>query len=313
MKASVLFLLGLITVAEATIGVFVKLSNGVIPVQTLTFYAMALAALFLFIARSLVSREWPRFPRGNVKDTVIIGVLIAAQGGVFNYAMTLVPIVNAVIFWSIAPFFVFIFSALFLGEKVRKRYIAIFVIALAGIVVANPLSGGHGLGNVVALATGVIYAAMITYMRYEGKTETGNDIAWSLLVAALVLSPFLLLVGPGNVSATIFYPGPGITVPVALWVAGLGVVSTGFAYFGISIVLKFVNANVYSLVDIIVSPAVATTLGYLIFAEVPAKSTIYGAVLLLGAGVWLTREMSRGVTSWTAHPSQIAAHRTAWS
>ena len=307
MKAVLLLIL--ITVSEATIGVFVKLTDGLIPVQTLTFYAMAFAALFLFVARSLVDREWPRFPRGNVKDTAIIGVLIAAQGGVFNYAMTLVPIANAVIFWSIAPFFVFIFSAVFLGERVRRRYIAIFVVALLGIVVANPLSGGHTLGNFVALATGAIYAAMITYMRYEGKTEADNGIAWSLLFAALVLSPSVLLAGPGEVSATIVYPALGIDLPVMLWVVSLGVLSTGFAYFGISIVLRFLNANVYSLVDIIVSPVVATTLGYLIFGEVPAQGTLYGAVLLLGAGFWLTRQMSRGAEDRAAHPVQIAARR----
>lgn len=62
-------LLALITVSEATIGVFVKLTDDRIPVQTLTFYAMAFAAAFLFIARGLVNRQWPRFPRGNVKDT----------------------------------------------------------------------------------------------------------------------------------------------------------------------------------------------------------------------------------------------------
>lgn len=33
---------------------------------------------------------------------------IAAQGGVFNFAIWLVPIANTVIFWGIAPFFVFI-------------------------------------------------------------------------------------------------------------------------------------------------------------------------------------------------------------
>ena len=89
------------------------------------------------------------------------------------------PIANAVIFWSIAPFFVFIFSALFLGEKARKSYLLIFAIALIGIAIANPLGSGNMLGNFVTLATGAIYAAMVTYMRYEGKTETGNDIAWS--------------------------------------------------------------------------------------------------------------------------------------
>ncbi|MEQ8799175.1 MAG: EamA family transporter [Salinisphaeraceae bacterium] len=106
-----LLLLALITVSEATIGVFVKLTDGLIPIQTLTFYAMAFAAAFLFVARAVATRQWPRFPRGNIKDTAIIGVLIAAQGGAFNFAMSLVPIANAVIFWSIAPFFVFIFSA----------------------------------------------------------------------------------------------------------------------------------------------------------------------------------------------------------
>ena len=37
-------------------------------------------------------------------------------------------------------------------------------------------------------------------------------------------------------------------------VGGLGLISTGFAYFGISLVLKTIDANLYSLVDIIVSP-----------------------------------------------------------
>jgi len=301
-------LLALITVSEATIGVFVKLTDGLIPIQTLTFYAMALAAAFLFVARTLASGERPRFPKGNIKDTALIGVLIAAQGGVFNFALSLVPIANAVIFWSIAPFFVFIFSALFLGEKAKKSYILIFGIALTGIALANPLGGGHMLGNFVALATGVIYAAMVTYMRYEGKTETGNDIAWSLLVAALVLAPSLLLSGPGAITTTIDYPALGIDLPVMLWAVGLGIVSTGFAYFGISIVLKSINANAYALVDIIVSPVVASTLGYLIFAEIPGQGMIYGGAILLGAGFWLTREMSQTDKNRPVHPCQAHTH-----
>lgn len=58
-----------------------------------------------------------------------------------------------------------------------------------------------------------------------------------------------------------------------LWAAGLGIVSTGFAYFGISIVLKSIDANVYALVDIIVSPVVASIFGYLIFARCPDEAS----------------------------------------
>ena len=83
--------------------------------------------------------------------------------------------------------------------------------------------------------------------------------------------------------------------------------STGFAYFGISIVLKTLNANVYSLVDIIVSPIVASTLGFLVFAEVPAKGMFYGGALLLLAGFLLTRMMTRDRPDIAAHPCQCAA------
>lgn len=299
-------LLLLVTLSEATIGVFVKLTDGAIPIQTLNFYALAFAAAFLMAAMPLATGAPLRLPRGNLKDTAIIGVLIAAQISVFNFAMTLVPIANAVIFWSIAPFFVFIFSALFIGEKARRSYILIFAVALVGIALAKPLEGGHMFGNLVALGDGAIYAAMVTYMRHEGKTETSNDIAWSMLAAALLLSPSPFLFGPGAVTALIPYESLGVALPVMLWAAGLGVVSTGFAYFGISIVLKSLDANVYALVDIIVSPVVASTLGFLVFSEVPSQSMVFGGAMLLAAGFWLTREMSRGAENRAVHACQCA-------
>lgn len=303
------FLLILITLSEATIGVFVKLTDGRIPIQTLNFYALSFAAVFLLIALPLATGQRQHFPRDNLKDTAFIGLLIALQISVFNFAMTVAPIANVVIFWSIAPFFTFIFSWLFLGEKAHRSYILIFAVAITGIVLAKPLQGGHMLGNLVALADGAVYAAMVTYMRYEGKTETGNDIAWSMLAGAVILSPFLLFFGPGDVTGTIHYQALRLDLPVMLWALCLGVVSTGFAYLGISIVLKTLNANVYSLVDIIVSPIVASTLGYLIFAEVPAQGMIYGGALLLGAGFWLTREMSKEPTKKAVHPCQCGLAR----
>lgn len=287
-------LLVLITFSEATIGVFVKLTDGLIPIVTLNFYALAAAAAFLLIAFPLTGNE-NDLPLDNLKDTVVVGLLIALQISVFNHAMTLAPIANVVIFWSVAPFFTFIFSAIFLEEKPKWTHAAIFAIALVGIVVAKPLSGGEMTGNLVALADGAVYAAMITYMRYEGKTDADNDIAWSMLVAALVLSPSIFIFGPGEVGAMIPYPSLGIELPVLLWALCLGIISTGFAYFGISLVLKRIHANTYSLVDVIVSPVVASLLGYLVFGEVPGTGMMIGGALLLGSGFWLTREMSGGI------------------
>ncbi len=193
-------LLLLITLSEATIGVFVKLTEGLIPIQTLNFYALAAAAGFLLIAFPLAGNK-NDFPGDNLKDTIIIGLLIALQISVFNFAMTIAPIANVVIFWSVAPFFTFIFSALFLGEKAKWSYILIFALAMVGIFLAKPLRGDAMVGNLIALADGAVYAAMVTYMRYEGKTESDNDIAWSMLVAAIFLSPSIFIFGPGNLGA----------------------------------------------------------------------------------------------------------------
>ena len=306
MTAQTVSLLALVTISEATIGVFVKLTGGLIPIQTLNFYALSLAALLLFGFMPRVTGKPLRFPRGNLTDTLMIGVLIAAQISVFNYAMTLVPIANAVIFWSIAPFFTFIFSAVFLGEKARPGHVLIFLVALAGVAIANPLKGGEMAGNLVALGDGAVYAAMVTYLRYEGKSEAGNDIAWSMLIAAIVLSPSTLLFGGGDILHGIYYEPLGMTVPVLLWVFGLGVVSTGFAYLGISMVLKTLDANVYALIDIIVSPLVASFFGYLVFGDIPSSGMALGGAMLLGAGFWLTRETSMGMENQAVHPCQCA-------
>ncbi|MWD29309.1 EamA family transporter [Aquicoccus sp. SCR17] len=294
-----LFLLALITVSEATIGIFVKLTGGLIPIHTLNFYALLTATGFLMLTMPVLNRAPLRPPWGNMTDTLIVGALIAAQISVFNVAMTLVPIANAVIFWSVAPFFTFIFSAIFLKEKATLGNVLTFGIAIFGIVLAKPLSGGHMLGNLVALADGAVYAAMVTYMRHEGKSETGNDIAWSMLVAALILAPSVLIFGPGQVFST-----AEAGVPAGIWALALGLVSTGFAYFGISLVLKTLNANVYSLIDIIVSPVVATLLGFLILAETPASSTVYGGALLLFAGFLLTWQTTRDKPNVAVHPCQ---------
>lgn len=57
-------LLLLITLSEATIGVFVKLTDGRIPIQTLNFYALSFAAVFLLAAMPLATNARLRVPWG---------------------------------------------------------------------------------------------------------------------------------------------------------------------------------------------------------------------------------------------------------
>lgn len=289
----------IVTLAEASIGVFVKLTGGNIPIFTLNFYRVLFATLFLAVGVPLLTKQSLKFPKNNTRDILIVGFLIALQISFFNVAMSLAPIANVVIFWSVAPFFVFIFSSIFLHEKPRPVHILIFLVAIVGIVIAKPLSGveDHMWGNVIALFDGAVYAAMATYLRKEGKTDTNVDIFWFMGTATIYLLPFLFIFGPGDIMKSIPYETLGFSVPVIVWAICLGVISTGFAFLFISVVLQKIDANVYSLIDIIVSPIVAGILGYLVFAEVPAMTTIYGGALLLLSGVWLTHQMKTTPTA----------------
>lgn len=53
-----------------------------------------------------------------------------------------------VVFWSVAPVFSFRFGRVSLGERRRRSYIAIVALALVGIAIARPLSGGCVAGDV---------------------------------------------------------------------------------------------------------------------------------------------------------------------
>ena len=283
----------IVTLAEASIGVFVKLTGSNVPIFSLNFFRVFFAALFLAAAVPILTKKSLRFPRHNLRDVAIIGALIALQISFFNIAMSLAPIANVVILWSVAPFFVFIFSTVFLDEKPEKVHILIFLIAIAGIFIAEPFSttGDVLKGNIIALFDGAVYAAMVTYLRSEGRSENSVDIFWFMSAASLYLLPFLFIFGPGDLLSFITYPALGLNLPVILWVICLGMISTGLAFLFISVVLKDIDANIYSLVDIIVSPVVAALFGYMIFSEVPSHNMVYGAVLLLIAAFWLTRVM----------------------
>lgn len=316
-----IFLL-LVTISEATIGVFVKLTGGHIPIFTLNFYRVLFALLFLLAVIPFIDKNFWKTSKNNTKAILIIGALIAAQISMFNIAMSLAPIANVVIFWSIAPFFVFIFSTIFLKEKVRKEHIFIFLIALTGILIAKPLSGEGALGNVIALIDGAVYAALVTYMRFENKTESPGLVCWFMLMATVYLLPALFIFGPGDLFHTISYGAWGVELPIVLWVVCLGMISTGVAYLFITLSLKKIKASVYSLVDIIVSPIVAAFFGYIIFNEVPSSNMIYGGVLLLISGFWLTNFMTEGQTGWYSsliaklkqwnreeHPNPMVRHK----
>lgn len=287
----------IVTIAEATIGIWVKLTGDAIPIFTLNFYRVFFALLFLTAALPLFDKRFFKLDKDDIKPAVIIGLLIAMQISTFNIAMTLAPIANVVILWSTYPFFVFILSALFLGERVDLEHLLIFVLGFIGIFLSEPFAGAESnvMGNSISLLGGLIYGCLITYMRKEDKEESTGIVFWFFVFASLFLLPALFIFGPGNLFALqeVMLFGSSFALPPILWAMGLGVIATGVAYLFITVSLQKINANIYSLVDIIVSPGVAAILGFLILREIPSSNMVIGGSILIIAAFLLTRKISK--------------------
>lgn len=287
-----------ITIVEALIGIWVKLVNNSVPIFTLNFYRAFFALAFLSIVLPFIDKKFLKLKKSEIKPTLLMGFFIALQISLFNVAMSLAPIANVVVLWSVYPFFVFILSALFLNERVKKVHLFIFLFGLIGVIVANPLSLDKNTmtGNLISLFGGFVFGVLITYMRKQNKTKSPGATFWFFVFATLFLFPFLLMFGPGDFitpqAATLF--GNVLMIPPIIWILALGMVSTGFAYLFMAFALKRINANIYSLIDIIASPLMATIFAFLILKEIPSRNMILGGAILLAAAFFLTSDLSEG-------------------
>ena len=287
-----------ITILEALIGIWVKLAGNSIPIFTINFYRALFALLSIFLVFILINRKGLKLKKVDIIPSIIIGFLIACQISLFNIAMNLTSVANVVIFWSTYPFFVFILSALFLDEKVRRTHIFIFILGIIGIVIAEPLKGDQGsmVGNVISLFGGFVFASLVTYIRKEESTESSGGSFWFFFFATIFLTPMIFIFGIGDSFKILEQNILGLSfqAPPIMWIIGLGVLSTGIVYILMSLALRKINANVYSLVDIIVSPMAATIFAIIILKEYPHKNMIYGGAILLLSAFWLTTDLSKG-------------------
>lgn len=279
----------IITLSEATIGIFVKLTDNVIPIYTLTFYRALFAFLFLLATVPFFDKDlFKTTSKEDLKPIGIIGLMIAVQMALYNLSFTMIPVANAVVYWSTNPFFVFLISWFFLNEKPKLKHFFIFLLAFMGLVIANPLAEGSMTGNLIALSTAVTYAIIVSYMRFEGRTESSGAVLWYMLIASILTLPALFIFGPGEVLSPAKFE-----VPAIVWAIGLGAISTGLAYLFIGYILKKLNANIYALFDVIISPLAAALMAFFILREIPSTRLMIGGTIMLIAGGWLTRDVEK--------------------
>ena len=111
----------------------------------------------------------------------------------FTVANKLTTAANAIVLQYTVPIFVILFSLLFFKRRPTKLDLAASAVVFGGVIFffVDSLEMGGGLGNLIALLSGVSYAG-IFLMNEMPDSDGISSVFWGDVISALVGLPFLL-------------------------------------------------------------------------------------------------------------------------
>ena len=203
----------------AFMGAFVK-AAGDIPVHEKVFFRN-LVTLLVTLAMAFRRRENPFGPTAHLP--LLLARSVAGLCGVFLYfyAIGHLNLADAALLNKISPFFVTVFAAFWLGERLTGRVGVGLALAFLGAALVikptfalAPLPTLAGLGS--ALGAGLAYTIV---RRLKGKERPFRIVFYFSLVSTLATAPLLLIDG--------VWP----TGSQWVWLLGTGVAAAGGQVF----------------------------------------------------------------------------------
>jgi len=271
--APVLFVVGGLSMyvgAALAIGLFDRLAPSVVAVLRL----IGAAAVLLAWRRPPAAAWWGvRLGRAGA-----FGLATALMNLAFYEAIARMPLGTAVAVEFCGP------VAVAAVASRRPRDVAAVALAAAGVLlIADVRWSADPLGLVWAMAAAALWAAYIVLGARVAQAGNGvDDMAVGFAVAAVMLSPVLLIGVPG---------GPATLVEPAVLVLGLGVgvLSSVVPYALDQVVLRRVGRARFAVL-LALLPATATVVGLLALAQVPTPGEALGIAAVVGAVALRSRD-----------------------
>lgn len=225
--------------------------------------------------RSLIAAGLLALTRGGVKVRLTRGTVLGALGValtsmLYMCALKLTTSAHAIVLQYAMPVFVILFSWLFFGQKPSARHVVIAACIMTGVILCSwdGLSGGHWLGDALALLSGVTFAMVFFCARIPGADP--RDYSY---LGLLLCAPFALL----------GLRDGGMTADPVHWLAALGLsLCLAGGYFFISRSMRNVSpvsAALLSNLEPILNPLWVM----LFFGEIPGALTVAGSLIVLTA------------------------------
>lgn len=241
----------------------------------ISFYrsgALAAAMFGLFLIRH--RGRWRVELRRSRRSALIAGPMLGLAGICFLQSLGLTTVANTMFTLSAVPLFAAVFAWVVLAERVATATWMAILVAMAGIglMVFDGFESGALLGNLLALATAVLFACFVVALRHGRHVDMLPAVAFGALISTAI----------GGVMAEHL----DITLRDILICIAWGGLLSCFAHAIYTYASRHVLAaelTLLSLVEMIVSPLWV----WLAFDETPNDYTLMGgAVVAVAIGGW---------------------------
>jgi len=192
----------------------------------------------------------------------------------FYWAVSTMPLVETSTFYLATPIYVAVMAGPVLGERIPlRRWIAIGI-GFVGVVIAlNPGGALFGWPMLIAFLGSLAFGVMMIVTRQLRGTPDTTLVAWQTAAA----------LGLGAVLAPFSWTPPSLRDYLLLGL--LGIVAM-LAHVATNRSLKLAPASTvvpyqYTLI------VWAVVLGWFVFGDVPALTTLIGAVIIIVSGIWI--------------------------
>jgi len=258
----------------STMGAMLKLaSTQGLNAPELVFYRSLFGlpvVLFWALSRESLAALRPNRPLAHVWRG---GLGLLAMGLGFQ-ALILLPLADATAINFTAPIFATVLSFLILKEQVGMHRWAAVLIGFAGVlVVARPAGSSLPiLGVAIGLVAALGQAGVTTTLRHLQRSENMVAIVFWFAVAGILVGGLLMPIF-GNV-----HSAKAMAFVVAGGLAG----GVGQLFMTASLRAPVSVVSSFDYLQIVA----ATAYGWLLFSDVPRTSTILGAALIAGSGLY---------------------------
>lgn len=252
----------------AAMGAFVKLALNLPTFEKAFFRNFISLIISVFIIFKNKINPWGK--KENRKYLMGRSVLGTMGMLCYFYGIDRLILADSGMLNKIHPFFVTIFAAIFLKDKITKTQISSLLIAMIGVLLVMKPSFNfyQSAPAFICFLSSVFAGAAYTFVSYLGDKENQYTIVFNFsLVSSLITFPFLI----SN------FVMPSLRQFIFLLLAGT---TAAIAQFSLTIAYKYAPAgeiSIYNYTNVIFS----SILGAVLFSELPDLLSFIGYILII--------------------------------